>query len=173
MLSVELYLSLLALFSLQHCRKQIYKSREQFREHINLIVTNCITYNGEQVWHIPSLHTHPPRHLLGMSSEVTRHAQMVADICEQEIAKVETELDQLEAEINPALDDNALVALSYVLGTVVDAMKQVPEVRPIMATCCAQQLFLLHRPGHFTNLCPLRKFQTTTRSSRLQWTCKP
>ena len=53
---------------------------------------------------------------------------MVAEVCEQEMAKVESELDQLEAEINPALDDNALVALSYVLGTVVDAMKQVPEV---------------------------------------------
>ncbi len=70
-----------------------------------------------------------------MSSEVTRHAQLVADVCEQEMTKLESELDQLEAEINPALDDNALVALSYVLGTIVDAMKQVPEVRHVSRGC--------------------------------------
>lgn len=71
-----------------------------------------------------------------MNSEVTKHAQMVAEMCEQELSKVENELDQLEAEINPALDDNALVAFSYVLGTVVDAMKQVPEVSHLVL-CCA------------------------------------
>ena len=66
--------------------------------------------------------------LTGMSSEVTRHAQLVAQVCEQELAKIETELEQLEAEINPALDDNALVAFSYVLGKAVDTMKKVPDV---------------------------------------------
>lgn len=65
---------------------------------------------------------------VGMKSDVTKHAQLVADLCEQELAKMETELEQLETEINPALDDNALVAFSYVLGKVVDTMKQVPEV---------------------------------------------
>lgn len=63
-----------------------------------------------------------------MNSEVTKHAQLVAEVCEQELAKLETDLEQLEAEINPALDDNALVAFSYVLGTVVDAMKKGPDV---------------------------------------------
>ena len=41
---------------------------------------------------------------------------------------METELEQLEAEINPALDDNALVAFNYVLSKVVASMKEVPEV---------------------------------------------
>ena len=63
-----------------------------------------------------------------MNSDVTKHAQLVAELCEEELAKLETELEQLEAEINPALDDNALVAFSYVLGTVVDAMKKGPDV---------------------------------------------
>lgn len=70
-----------------------------------------------------------------MSSEVTKHAKLVAEACEQEMAKQEVELEQLEAEINPALDDNALVAFSYVLGTVVDAMKKGPDVR----TCSCSQ----------------------------------
>lgn len=68
----------------------------------------------------------------GMTSEVTKHARLVADVCEQELGKIETELEQLETEINPALDDNALVAFSYVLGKVVDTMKQVPEVSNVM-----------------------------------------
>ncbi len=33
--------------SVQHCRHHVYKSRDAFKEHINLIVTNCVTYNGE------------------------------------------------------------------------------------------------------------------------------
>ena len=67
-----------------------------------------------------------------MSSDVTKHARLVAEVCEQELAKIETELEQLEAEINPALDDNALVAFSYVLSKVVDTMKQVPEVSCVL-----------------------------------------
>ena len=41
---------------------------------------------------------------------------------------MEKELEQLETEINPALDDDAQVALSYLLGKTVDAMKAVPDV---------------------------------------------
>ena len=112
-----------------------------------------------------------------MSSEVTKHAQLVAEVCEQEIAKVESELDQLETEINPALDDNALVAFSYVLGTVVDAMKQVPEVHNMsaehtLAGCSYTFPPLLHRAGLSTNLYLPKRFQTTTRSSRPQWICR-
>ena len=50
------------------------------------------------------------------------------ETCEEEVKKVERELEQLEAEINPALDDNALVAFSYLLSKVIDEMKSVPEV---------------------------------------------
>ena len=52
----------------------------------------------------------------------------MAEVCEEELAKLQVELEQLEAEINPALDDNALVAFSYVLGKTVDCMKAVPDV---------------------------------------------
>ena len=38
------------------------------------------------------------------------------------------ELEQLEAKINPALDTNAQVALSYIMGKVVEAMRNVPDV---------------------------------------------
>lgn len=63
-----------------------------------------------------------------MESDVTKHARLLVEVCELEVKKVETELEQLESEINPALDNNALVAFSYVLSRVVESMKRVPDV---------------------------------------------
>ena len=40
----------------------------------------------------------------------------------------EKELEKLEQKINPALDDDAQVAFSYILGKAVEAMKKVPDV---------------------------------------------
>jgi hypothetical protein len=50
------------------------------------------------------------------------------EACQEEMTKAEGELEQLEAEINPALDDNALVAFSYLLSKIVDEMRAVPDV---------------------------------------------
>ena len=64
----------------------------------------------------------------GADSEVTGSAQKMLEACEVEMKKVERELEQLEAEINPALDDNAMVAFSYLLTKVIDEMQAVPDV---------------------------------------------
>lgn len=66
--------------------------------------------------------------LAGSDSEVTGSAQKMLEACEEEMKKVERELEQLEAEINPALDDNAMVAFSYLLSKVVDEMRAVSDV---------------------------------------------
>ena len=66
--------------------------------------------------------------ITGSDSEVTGSAQKMLEACEEEMRKAERELEQLEAEINPALDDNALVAFSYLLSKVVDEMRAVPDV---------------------------------------------
>lgn len=96
------------------------------------------------------------------------------EMCEAEVKKVERELEQLEAEINPALDDNALVAFSYLLSKVIDEMKSVPEVNifhkvksemaDTVVACCSL--------GRFIILSLQRKFQTITRSSKNRWTCR-
>ncbi len=52
----------------------------------------------------------------------------MAAACEQELKTLEKELEQLEAEINPVLDDNAVVALCYLLSKSVDVMKMVDQV---------------------------------------------
>jgi len=67
-------------------------------------------------------------YVTGSHSDVTKHARRMAEVCNEELQKLETELEQLETEINPALDDNALVAFNYVLSKVVASMKHVPEV---------------------------------------------
>ena len=60
----------------------------------------------------------------------------MTEVCDEELHKLEVELEQLEAEINPALDDNALVAFSYVLGKIVASMKEVPEVGCVSGCLC-------------------------------------
>ncbi len=39
----------------------------------------------------------------GFSTDVTSHAKHVAEVCEEELAKLQVEKEQLEAEINPAI----------------------------------------------------------------------
>lgn len=41
----------------------------------------------------------------------------------------EREMEQLEAEINPALDDDPQIALSYLFTKAIDAMKANSEVQ--------------------------------------------
>lgn len=65
---------------------------------------------------------------LGADSEVTGSAQKMLEACEVEMKKSEKELEQLEAEINPALDENAMVAFSYLLSKIIDEMRAVPDV---------------------------------------------
>jgi transcription initiation factor TFIID subunit 1 len=54
---------------LQNLRQHYYRSREMFLEHVNLIVTNCITYNG-------------------FGSELTKNAQKLLEVCTEELQKV-------------------------------------------------------------------------------------
>ena len=133
MMHIQIIRTILLSVILQNCRKHMYKSRDAFWEHINLIVTNCITYNGEGVHCLARLGQARDAVSLvalitGSDSEVTGSAQKMLEACEEEMRKAERELEQLEAEINPALDDNALVAFSYLLSKVVDEMRAVPDV---------------------------------------------
>ncbi len=65
---------------------------------------------------------------IGSTSDVTQHARNVAVVCEQEMKAMEKDLEQLEAEINPVLDDNAVVALCYLLSKSIEVMKSVDQV---------------------------------------------
>uniref|UniRef100_A0A1X7SQS7 Bromo domain-containing protein n=1 Tax=Amphimedon queenslandica TaxID=400682 RepID=A0A1X7SQS7_AMPQE len=56
---------------LHNIRKHKYETRQQFTEHVNLIVNNCITYNG-------------------FNSELTKTAQRMLGMSNKEINQVST-----------------------------------------------------------------------------------
>ena len=78
-----------------------YVSREAFLVDVNQIVSNCELYNG-------------PRH------SMTAAAQRMMDLCLQRVAEKEEKLMRLEKAINPLLDDDDMVALSFIFTTVVE-----------------------------------------------------
>jgi len=82
-------------------RAHKYVSRESFLVDVNQIVSNCELYNG-------------PRH------SMTATAQRMMDLCLQRVAEKEEKLMRLEKAINPLLDDDDMVALSFIFTTVIE-----------------------------------------------------
>ena len=82
-------------------RAHQYVSRESFLVDVNQIVSNCELYNG-------------PRHAM------TAAAQRMMDRCLQRVAEKEEKLMRLEKAINPLLDDDDMVALSFIFTTVIE-----------------------------------------------------
>jgi transcription initiation factor TFIID subunit 1 len=78
---------------------------------MNLIVNNCITYNG-------------------FTSELTKTAQKLLESCNEEIKQNDKELEQLEHEINPLLGDDPQAAISFLCRKCVERMKTVQSSWP-------------------------------------------
>uniref|UniRef100_A0A8D0G842 Bromo domain-containing protein n=1 Tax=Sphenodon punctatus TaxID=8508 RepID=A0A8D0G842_SPHPU len=96
----------------ENVRKRQYPSREEFREHLELIVKNSATYNG-------------PKHSL------TQISQSMLDLCDQKLKEKEDKLARLEKAINPLLDDDDQVAFSFILDNIVtQKMMAVPDSWP-------------------------------------------
>uniref|UniRef100_A0A8C0GQZ1 Transcription initiation factor TFIID subunit 1 n=1 Tax=Chelonoidis abingdonii TaxID=106734 RepID=A0A8C0GQZ1_CHEAB len=94
----------------ENVRKRLYPSREEFREHLELIVKNSATYNG-------------PKHSL------TQISQSMLDLCDEKLKEKEDKLARLEKAINPLLDDDDQVAFSFILDNIVtQKMMVVPDV---------------------------------------------
>ncbi|CAM5166903.1 unnamed protein product [Natator depressus] len=99
----------------ENVRKRLYPSREEFREHLELIVKNSATYNG-------------PKHSL------TQISQSMLDLCDEKLKEAslkEDKLARLEKAINPLLDDDDQVAFSFILDNIVtQKMMVVPDSWP-------------------------------------------
>ncbi|NWI94312.1 TAF1 factor, partial [Pitta sordida] len=99
----------------ENVRKRQYPSREEFREHLELIVKNSATYNG-------------PKHSL------TQISQSMLDLCDEKLKEAslkEDKLARLEKAINPLLDDDDQVAFSFILDNIVtQKMMAVPDSWP-------------------------------------------
>ncbi|XP_012498360.1 PREDICTED: transcription initiation factor TFIID subunit 1 [Propithecus coquereli] len=99
----------------ENVRKRLYPSREEFREHLELIVKNSATYNG-------------PKHSL------TQISQSMLDLCDEKLKEKEDKLARLEKAINPLLDDDDQVAFSFILDNIVtQKMMAVPDVSGLCA----------------------------------------
>ncbi|EHB07147.1 Transcription initiation factor TFIID subunit 1 [Heterocephalus glaber] len=96
----------------ENVRKHLYSSREEFREHLELIVKNSATYNG-------------PKHSL------TQISRFMLDLCDEKLKEKEDKLARLEKAINPLLDDDDQVAFSFILDNIVtQKMMAVPDSWP-------------------------------------------
>lgn len=98
----------------ENLRQKKYQSREEFLADINQVVENSTLYNGPK-------------------SSLTIAAQRMLNKCVERLAEKEDRLMRLEKAINPLLDDNDQVALTFILENVVNTkLKTMPEVWPFL-----------------------------------------
>ncbi|CAH2037396.1 unnamed protein product, partial [Iphiclides podalirius] len=95
-------------------RQKHYQSREEFLADVNQIVENSTLYNGP-------------------TSSLTVAAQRMLQRCVEKLAEKEEQLMKLEKQINPLLDDNDQVALSFILENLLTTkLKIMPEAWPFV-----------------------------------------
>ncbi|XP_050560992.1 transcription initiation factor TFIID subunit 1 isoform X2 [Spodoptera frugiperda] len=95
-------------------RQKHYQSREEFLADVNQIVENSTLYNGP-------------------TSSLTVAAQRMLQRCVEKLAEKEEQLMKLEKQINPLLDDNDQVALSFILENLLTTkLKIMPEAWPFL-----------------------------------------
>ncbi|XP_065085735.1 transcription initiation factor TFIID subunit 1-like isoform X2 [Ochlerotatus camptorhynchus] len=98
----------------ENIRQKKYQTREEFIADINQIVENSSLYNGPK-------------------SSLTIAAQRMLQKCKDRMQEKEERLTRLEKSINPLLDDDDQVALSYMLGEYVNGpLKAMPESWPFL-----------------------------------------
>lgn len=95
-------------------RQKHYQSREEFLADVNQIVENSTLYNGP-------------------TSSLTVAAQRMLQRCVEKLAEKEEQLMKLEKQINPLLDDNDQVALSFIFENLLTTkLKIMPESWPFL-----------------------------------------
>lgn len=98
----------------EYIRQKKYQTRDEFLADINQIVENSSLYNG-------------------VKSSLTIAAQRMLQKCKDRMQEKEERLNRLEKSINPLLDDDDQVALSYILGEYVNGpLKAMPESWPFL-----------------------------------------
>ncbi|XP_015118344.1 transcription initiation factor TFIID subunit 1 isoform X2 [Diachasma alloeum] len=98
----------------ENLRQKKYQSRENFLADVNQIVENSNLYNG-------------------LESSLTVAAKRMLDTCVQRLGEKEDRLMKLEKTINPLLDDNDQVALTFILDNVVNSkLKLMAEAWPFL-----------------------------------------
>ncbi|XP_075228523.1 TATA-box binding protein associated factor 1 isoform X4 [Lycorma delicatula] len=98
----------------ENLRQKKYQSREEFLADVNQIVENSTLYNGAK-------------------SSLTVAARRMLSLCVERLGEKEERLMRLEKAINPLLDDNDQVALTFILDNVVNnKLKTMSESWPFV-----------------------------------------
>ncbi|XP_041978087.1 transcription initiation factor TFIID subunit 1 isoform X2 [Aricia agestis] len=98
----------------ENLRQKHYQSREEFLADVNQIVENSTLYNGQ-------------------NSSLTVAAQRMMQRCFEKLAEKEEQFMKLEKQINPLLDDNDQVALSFIFENLLTTkLKVMPEAWPFL-----------------------------------------
>lgn len=98
----------------ENLRQKKYQSREEFLADVNQIVENSNLYNGL-------------KHPLSLA------AKHMLDMCVERLAEKEDRLMKLEKAINPLLDDNDQVALTYILENIIsNKLKPLQDAWPFL-----------------------------------------
>lgn len=98
----------------ENLRQKKYQSREEFLADVNQIVENSNVYNGTK-------------------SSLTVAAQRMLQKCVDRLAEREERLMRLEKAINPLLDDDDQVALSFIFEKLINGkLKIMPESWPFL-----------------------------------------
>ncbi|XP_074028237.1 TATA-box binding protein associated factor 1 isoform X1 [Leptinotarsa decemlineata] len=98
----------------ENLRQKKYQNREEFLADVNQIVENSSLYNGAK-------------------SSLTVAAQRMLEKCVERLGEKEDRLMRLEKAINPLLDDNDQVALSFILENVLSTkLKTISESWPFL-----------------------------------------
>ncbi|XP_060811264.1 transcription initiation factor TFIID subunit 1 isoform X1 [Bombus pascuorum] len=98
----------------ENLRLKKYQSREEFLADVNQIVENSTLYNGSK-------------------SSLTVAAKRMLETCVERLGEKEDRLMRLEKAINPLLDDNDQVALTFILDNVVNnKLKSMTEAWPFL-----------------------------------------
>lgn len=98
----------------ENLRQKRYQSREEFLADVNQIVENSTKYNGAK-------------------SLLTEVAQRMLQKCIECLSEKEDRLMRLEKAINPLLDDNDQVALSFIFEKLMSGkLKTMPESWPFL-----------------------------------------
>lgn len=97
----------------ENIRQRRYQSREKFLSDLNQIVENSTIYNGAM-------------------SSLTMAAQRMLKHCFDLLAEKEDKLMRLEKAINPLLDDDDQVALSFIFEKLLNKIKLMQDSWPFL-----------------------------------------
>ncbi|KAK9885772.1 hypothetical protein WA026_013642 [Henosepilachna vigintioctopunctata] len=123
----------------ENLRQKKYQSREEFLADVNQIVENSTLYNGPK-------------------SSLTIASQRMLNKCVERLSEKEDRLMRLEKAINPLLDDNDQVALTFILDNVINTKLKTmseswPFLKPVNKKLVKDYYNIVKRPMDLETIC--------------------